>query len=299
MSLSADELRELYPFRSHFAEVSGNRLHYLDEGSGEPILCLHGNPTWSFMYRRLVTSLSDRYRVIVPDHIGCGLSDKPSPESYSYRFSRRVEDLESLLEKLGLGENLTLVVHDWGGLIGFAYAVRHPERVSRLVVFNTTAFFPAEGGKLHWTIRFCRTSRTAAYLILRFNLFARLATFFACRRRRMPEMVRRGYLYPYDSPDNRIGVLRFVQDIPLEPSDPSYGTLQATEESLGRLRGKPLLICWGDRDFVFNDVFLSGWHQHFPDAQTHRYPEAGHYVLEDAFEEICTSVAKFLERHPV
>ena len=132
--------RELYPFVGAYLNLDGNALHYLDEGSGDPVVMLHGNPTWSFFYRRLVPALSDRCRVIVPDHIGCGLSAKPDDAHYRYTLEQRVADLGALLDHLGLKKNITLVLHDWGGMIGMAWAVKNPERVRRLVLLNTGAF---------------------------------------------------------------------------------------------------------------------------------------------------------------
>src|SRR5207248_8010381 len=124
---------ELYPFQDHFFDRAGLRLHYLDEGAGEPIVMLHGNPTWSFYYRNLVLALRDGYRCIVPDHIGCGRSDKPGDKRYSYALEQRVRDVGELLDHLGLTQNITLVLHDWGGMIGMAYAVQHAERIRRLI----------------------------------------------------------------------------------------------------------------------------------------------------------------------
>src|SRR5262249_19576797 len=129
-----------YPFAGKFLDVGGAQYHYLDEGAGEPVLMLHGNPTWSFHYRRLALALRDRYRVLVPDHIGCGLSDKPPPSQYSYTLDRRARDVEALLDHLGIDDDLTLVLHDWGGMIGMLVAHRRPERIKRLVLFNTAAF---------------------------------------------------------------------------------------------------------------------------------------------------------------
>ena len=134
--------RELYPFEGHFLDRGGLRYHYLDEGRGAPVLMLHGNPTWSFYYRDLITALRGDYRCIAPDHIGCGLSDKPGDDRYNYCLKSRVDDLEALADHLGLIERLTLVVHDWGGMIGMAWAVRRPQRLARLVGVNTAACLP-------------------------------------------------------------------------------------------------------------------------------------------------------------
>src|SRR5829696_4990519 len=137
----------MYPFEGHFLPRPAGRLHYLDEGTGDPVVMLHGNPTWSFYYRDLVLALRDKYRCVVPDHIGCGLSDKPPAEKYDYSLRSRIDDLEALLDHLDLRENLTLVLHDWGGMIGMGYAARHPERVKRIVAMNTGAF-PLPASKL-------------------------------------------------------------------------------------------------------------------------------------------------------
>jgi pimeloyl-ACP methyl ester carboxylesterase len=117
-------------------DLGGLRYHYLDEGEGEPVVMLHGNPTRSFLYRTLVEALRPSYRTIVPDHIGCGRSDKPDDARYAYTLERRVADLEALLDQLRLDAGLTLVLHDWGGMIGMTYAARHPERISRLVILG-------------------------------------------------------------------------------------------------------------------------------------------------------------------
>src|SRR6516165_91136 len=140
----------LYPFESHYFDSNGLRLHYLDEGRGDPIVMLHGNPTWSFYFRNLVLALRGRHHCIVPDHIGCGLSDKPTAEQYDFSLKSRIDDLEQLLEHLNLRDNVTLVLHDWGGMIGMGYAVRHPERIRRLIVLNTAAFHKPAAKRLPW-----------------------------------------------------------------------------------------------------------------------------------------------------
>lgn len=288
-----------YDFDDHWLDLDGLRLHYLDEGAGEPVVMLHGNPTWSFSYRHLVTALRDSYRVVVPDHIGCGLSDKPDDSRYSYTLRRRAEDVETLLDRLGITENITLVVHDWGGMIGLTYASRHPERIKRLVILNTAAFHMPKGKPLPWQLKACRNPLTGPLLIRGLNAFSRGAVRTCVTRRRMPPEVQQGYLAPYDSWANRIGVLRFVQDIPLRPGDPSYATVSEVEARLDLFRETPLLICWGERDFVFDVDFLDEWTRRFPQAEAHRFPDAGHYILEDASEEILPLVRRFLERHPL
>jgi pimeloyl-ACP methyl ester carboxylesterase len=287
-----------YPFPSHFLDLNGIRYHYLDEGAGEPVVMLHGNPTWSFYYRRLVLPLRDKYRVIVPDHVGCGLSDKPDDSRYRYTLASRVHDLEALLDHLGINEKLTLVLHDWGGIIGMAYASRRPERIKRLIVLNTAAFHLLPGKKLPWSLRLFRLPLFGTLLARGFNAFCRGAATHCCTRRPMPHDIRQAYLAPYDSWRNRIAVIRFVQDIPLKPGDTCYDLVTEIQNGLSQLSAVPMLICWGEKDFVFDQEFLAEWQRRFPQAEVHRFPDAGHYVLEDASEEIIGLVRQFLVSHP-
>jgi haloalkane dehalogenase len=289
---------ELYPFESHFLDVRGARMHFLDEGRGEPVVMVHGNPTWSFYYRGLVRALRDDHRTIVPDHIGCGLSDKPGDDRYDYTLDRRVDDLEALLDHLGLTSDLTLVLHDWGGMIGMAFASRHPERVKRLVILNTAAFLLPAGKRLPRSLWLCRNTPLGALLVRGFNAFSRGAVRY-CAMRKLEPAVRAGYLAPYNSWSNRIAVLRFVQDIPLSPGDRSYATVRGVQDGLERFRDVPMLICWGEKDFVFDGDFLAGWEQRFPEAEVYRFPAAGHFVLEDAGAAIVPLVRDFLRHHPL
>ena len=284
----------LYPFTSHFLEIDGLKLHYLDEGLGEPIVMVHGNPTWSFYFRNLVLALRDEYRVIVPDHIGCGLSDKPAADQYDFSLKRRVDDLERLLNHLEVREKITLVLHDWGGMIGMAYATRHPERISRLIVMNTAAFHLPRAKRFPWALWLGRNTRIGAWLILQHNAFCRAAARIGTKRHSLPEPVRQAYLAPYDSPEHRLAVLRFVQTIPLRPADAGYEIVTEVERNLHQFRDRPMLICWGMKDFVFDRHFLTEWERHFPEADVIRFANAGHYVLEDAAEEIIENLRRFL-----
>jgi haloalkane dehalogenase len=286
----------LYPFASHFLARPAGRLHYLDEGTGDPVVMLHGNPTWSFYYRHLVLALRDRYRCIVPDHIGCGLSDKPPVEKYDYSLSSRIDDLESLLDHLGLRENLTLVLHDWGGMIGMGYAARHPERIRRIIASNTAAFHLPKTKRFPTSLWLGRNTRLGAWLILKRNAFCRAAAKWCVTRKPLPPEVREMFLKPYDSPANRVAVLKFVQTIPLRPSDPGYDIVSDTEASLAKFRDVPTLLLWGMKDFVFDRHFLAEWQRYFPHAETHRWPDCGHYLLEDAGNEAIMRVRGFLDR---
>lgn len=290
--------RALYPFAEHWFELAdGHRMHYVDEGPEDPdapvVVMLHGNPTWSFYWRRLILALRGTHRVIAPDHIGCGKSDKPDDDRYPYQFPRRIDDIEALIEHLELGP-LTLALHDWGGMIGMGWAHRHPDQVERLILLNTAAFGLPATKRLPASLWLGRNTGLGAMLIRGFNAFARGATRLAVTRRPLDPDVAEGLCAPYDSWDSRRAVLRFVQDIPLRPSDPGFALLTEVGDALGQFDDRPVLICWGDKDFVFDHHFLAVWQQRLPSADVHRFPDSGHYVLEDAGEEIEALVREFL-----
>jgi haloalkane dehalogenase len=280
-------------------DSDGLRLHYIDEGAGDPVVMLHGNPTWSFYYRHLIDELRDSHRVIVPDHIGCGLSDKPDDSRYDYTLARRVEDLEALLDHLSLDRDLTLVLHDWGGIIGMTYAARHPERIARLIVCNTAAFHIPAGKSLPRALSIFRDSPAGGWLARGPNLFVRGTIWIGCKTRRMPREVRDAYAAPYDSWANRIAVHRFVQDIPLRPGDRSYDLISWVQDRLALLQGVPMLIAWGMKDFVFDAPVLDEWVRRFPAAEVHRFPRAGHLLFEDEREAVNRLVRSFLSARPL
>jgi haloalkane dehalogenase len=280
-------------------DCDGLRLHYLDEGAGEPVVMLHGNPTWSFYYRHLIAGLRDGYRVIVPDHIGCGLSDKPDDSRYDYTLARRVDDLEALLDHLGLDRELTLVLHDWGGIIGMTFAARHPGRIGRLVVSNTAAFHKPPGKRFPRALSLFRDSLAGGWLVRGLNLFVRGTTLIGCKTHRLPREVRDAYAAPYDSWDNRIAIHRFVQDIPLRPGDRSYELISWVQDRLGLLQSVPMLIAWGMKDFVFDEPVLDEWLRRFSAAEVHRFPRAGHLLFDDEPEAVDRLVRSFLAKHPL
>jgi cis-3-alkyl-4-acyloxetan-2-one decarboxylase len=296
MSRAFDDFVKEHPGRD--LDRNGLRYHYLDEGEGEPVVMVHGNPTWSFYYRGLVEGLRGSYRTIVPDHIGCGLSDKPDDSRYDYTLESRVADLEALLDHLGLDGGLTLVVHDWGGAIGMVYATRHPGRIARLVVLNTAAFHLPPAKSFPWPLWACRNTPLSAWMVRGLNAFSRGTARIGCTRKSLSRDVRDAYCAPYDSWRNRIAVHRFVQDIPLRPGDRSYDLITQTQDGLARLAGVPTWIGWGMKDFVFDHHFLAEWVRRFPDAEVHRFAQAGHYVLEDEREQIVPLMRAFLAAHP-
>ncbi len=278
---------------SNSLEINGVRMHYVDGGRGPVIVLVHGNPTWSFYFRDLIKGLRDRYRVIAMDHIGCGLSDKP--QDYPYALATHIENLSRLMDHLQL-DRVTLGVHDWGGPIGFGWATRNPDRVERLIVFNTAAFL---GGKMPLRIKVCGWPVLGDLLVRGLNGFCRAAIHMACKHKsRMTPEVAAGYLLPYDSWANRVAILRFVQDIPFSPRVPSDAVFREIQSRLGALRGKPMTIFWGMQDFCFTPAFLAQWTEFFPEAKVHRFEDAGHYVVEDAHERILTILRDELEKAP-
>lgn len=285
--IQASGLTTVYPFRSHFLQLGQNSLHYIDEGEGQPILMLHGNPTWSFYYRNLVQTFSPKFRTVVPDHLGCGLSDKP--QDYAYTLENHIENAYKLIRFLDL-KRIILVVHDWGGAIGFGLVTRYPELFDKIVILNTAAYTDTE---IPARINLLRQGKFGEFLTRKFNLFAWPATFMTTQRP-LPKAIKQGYLLPYNSWENRIAVARFVQDIPMDREHPTYKTLFDIETKLKDLK-HPKLILWGGKDFCFNKHFFERWLQIYPEADAHWFADAGHYVLEDKRDEVAAKIWDFIK----
>ncbi len=286
-------LARLYPFSpASFQTPRGARMSYLDEGprGDEAVLMLHGNPTWSFYYRDLVRDLSPGIRCIAPDHVGMGLSAKPG--GYDYGLASRIADVEALVAALGL-RRVHLVVHDWGGPIGLGLAVRNPGLVGQIVIQNTAAFLSA---RIPRRIALCRVPVLGEFLVRGLNGFAEPATWMAMSTRRLTWDERRGYLFPYGSWADRIGVHRFVRDIPMEGDHPSRATLEEVARGLPRLSGHPKMILWGGRDFCFDGAILSRWREVYPEARVDPLERVGHYVLEDGGADARSRVTDFLKQ---
>lgn len=274
-----------YPFTSNFMEVAGYKLHYLDEGRGDPIVLVHGNPTWSFYYRNLISILKQNHRVIAVDNLGCGLSEKP--QDFRYNLANHIDNLQLLLDKLDI-KDYRMVVHDWGGAIGFGLATREPERVRGVVILNTAAFHI---NRIPWQINLCKLPILGPFIVKYLNAFAWPATFMATSKG-LSSTVKAGYLYPYDGPRNRKAISDFVQDIPMKKDHPTFEVLKNIEERLPLLKC-PKLILWGGADFCFNDLFFERWREIYPEAEVTYFPKAGHYVLEDESENVINRVQNF------
>lgn len=283
-----DWLRVPYPFEPKRFDTGRGVISYLDEGSGdEAVVMVHGNPTWSFYYRNLVLGLRDRVRCIVPDHLGCGLSEKP--QDFPYTLSEHVKNLRSLLDRLNL-RKIHLIVHDWGGPIGLGAALQKPEQLGRVVLLNTAAFADTI---VPWRIRLCRAPVLGEWLVRGLNGFAWPATWMSVTTP-LSRDVKRGFLYPYDNWANRIATHRFVVDIPAGKGGASDRALAEIEPKLTILRDRPVRILWGGRDFCFNRHYYNRWKVLLPGADADYFETAGHYVLEDAGEQCLQEIVGFL-----
>lgn len=251
---------------------------------------VHGNPTWSYYYRKLVTLLSKSHRVIVPDHMGCGLSDKP--QRYNYSLKNHISNLNKLLSHLKI-DSYSLVVHDWGGPIGLGNGGNHPQRIEKILLFNTAAF---RSTKIPFRIRICTYPYLGSLLVKGFNGFSWPATFMAVKKP-LPGDVKRAYLAPYNSWKNRVAIHGFVRDIPLASTHPSYSTLIGVEKGLESIRKRkiPMMVIWGAKDFCFNDFYYNQWRSRFPEADFHYLKDCGHYVLEDGWPEIKLLARSFFD----
>jgi len=290
-----------YPYTPQRFEVRpALSMSYLDEGprDGEVVVMLHGNPSWSYYWRQLVAGLSDRYRCIVPDHIGMGLSDKPDDAHYDYTLQSRVDDVTALLKHLGITGPMTLAVHDWGGMIGFGWALAHADQVKRLVITNTAAFPLPTAKAMPWQLSLGRDSKFGAFIIRAFNAFSSGASWLGVEQA-MPSEVRRAYVSPYNNWANRISTLRFMQDIPLAPGDKAWALVEEAGRRLPSFADRPAFLGWGLKDFVFDQHFLAGFRIALPQAEVHAYEDAGHYVLEDKAGELVPLIRQFLDRHPI
>ncbi|MBF0292507.1 MAG: alpha/beta fold hydrolase [Nitrospinae bacterium] len=295
MTVNLEEIQTEYPFIPETLDIGGHKLSYLDEGPRDApaILALHGNPTWSFHFRKLILALRGKYRVIAPDHMGCGLSDKP--QDYPYTLETHIKNVTTLVESLGL-KQITLALHDWGGAIGFGYAVNRPETIRSLILFNTAAF-PSENVPAR--IRLCAVPWLGEFLVRKLNAFAGGAVTLGMAVNKpglLTDAVKRGYLAPYDSWENRIAVARFVQDIPMNDTHPTYPLIKSIGEKLSLFENTPSLILWGMKDFCFSGAFLEEWLKRLKNTEAHMLMDAGHFAIEDAGERVIPMIRSFLER---
>ncbi|MFZ4079792.1 MAG: alpha/beta fold hydrolase [Pirellula sp.] len=302
MSSADADWKRLYPFASNYLELEPSvRMHYVDQSpadrrpsslapDAEPcILAVHGNPTWSFYYRSIVENFSKTHRVLAVDHIGCGLSDKP--QKYDYCLSKHTENLVRWIDALDL-HRIVMVVHDWGGAIGLGAALERLDRIAGIVVLNTGAFPPPY---VPLRIAACRLPILGSFAIRYLNAFALAATRMAIDRLpRLEPGVQAGLLAPYDSPANRIGIDTFVRDIPLSHSHRTYRVLAELEQSLPKLGHLPIHLVWGMKDWCFRPECLRKFQALWPQAAVHELADVGHYVMEEAPEQVQATLNRVL-----
>ena len=271
---------ELYPFVSHFEDINGSRVHYLDEGAGPPLILLHGNPTWSFLYRDVIAGLRDHYRCIAVDYPGFGLS-RAAP-GYGYTPAEHAQVLEDLIVRLDLRE-ATLMVQDWGGPIGLAVATRHPDRFSAFVIGNTWAWPKSDLG----TQMFSRLlgGPVGGWLILRRNFFIERIIPAGVRRKKLPDVVMNAYRGPFPTPESRRPMHVFPREILA-----SRAFLAEIESKLAGVGDRPALIVWGTKDFAFRGTERDRWESVFPRHHTVLLEGAGHYIQEDAAQDIVAAI---------
>jgi haloalkane dehalogenase len=277
--------RDLFPFDSHFVEVDGARVHYIDEGQGPVFLGLHGNPTWSFLYRHIIGGLKDRFRCVALDYPGFGLST--GPPGYRYTIAEHARVVEAFVSQLDL-EGITLMVQDWGGPIGFFVAVRHPQRFRAFVVGNTFGW-PVRGEKTFERFsKLMGSDFPGGLLVKRLDLFTNVFVPGGIKRKKLSAAEKQMYKRPHPTPESRIPVHVMPREILA-----AHELLSEVEQGLPRVAHLPALIVWGDRDQGFKEPQRLRWERTFPNHKTVILNGASHYIQEDAPEEIVAAIKQW------
>ena len=296
IDIRAETFEGSFNFAPHYHHVNGFEMHFVDEGRGEPIVLIHGDPTWGYLYRTFIPILSQHRRCIVPDHMGMGKSGTPR-DPYPYRLRHHVANLEALLLHLDLHE-MTLVLHDWGGPVGLGFATRHPDRIKRLVLMNTWAFAPWPGGPLPRLLELIRSERGEKFVLEKNGYLEPALVGTTHRPENLTKTVLDAYRAPFPTPESRLALLCWSRDIPVHETDPSYLEMKRIEEALVRFIGTPILLVWGMRDPVLPESVLRTWQRTYPQATAAEIEDASHFLQEDAPQRIMLCIAEFLEAHP-
>ncbi len=276
----------LWPFRPRHLDVDGGRMHYVDEGTGPVILLVHGTPAWSFLYRAFIADLSRDHRVVAMDHLGFGLSEG-APE-WGYLPRDHAGNVRRLADALGL-DDLTLVVHDFGGPIGLPLALDDPKRIRALVLFNTWMWRAFEPGKEPAALRLLG-SRFGRWLYQSMNLSARVLLPLAwAHKDRLTPDIRAHYLGPFPTHASRRAPWVLARE--LLGSGDWYDALWQRRAALN---GIPSLLLWGMKDKAFGPEILDRWRDTLTDPMVERFPEAGHFVQEEATDEAIRAMRRFL-----
>jgi pimeloyl-ACP methyl ester carboxylesterase len=281
-----------FPFAPHYLTVDDVRLHFVDEGAGEPVVLVHGDPTWGYLYRTFVPALARRRRCIVPDHMGMGKSETPA-HPYPYRLGHHIANLEALVLALDV-RTATLVVHDWGGPVGLGVAVRHPDRIKRLVLMNTWASAPWPGAPFPRLIELIRSARGERFVLERNGYLDPALLGTTAHPERFTPTVLQAYRAPFPTPASRRALLCWSRDIPVSDADPSYPEMKRIEERLTLFASIPTLLVWGMRDPVLPPQVLRWWQDRLPHAVTREIEEASHFLQEDAPEQVLNALEEFL-----
>jgi len=285
-----------WPFAPHYCVTNGVELHYIDAGQGEPIVLVHGDPTWGYLYRQFIPPLARQRRCIVPDHMGMGKSSVPRAP-YPYRLQHHIANFEALMLHLNLYD-ITLVLHDWGGPVGLGFAVRHAARIKRLVLMNTWASAPWPGGPLPRLLEVIRSARGEKFVLERHGYLEPALQGTTYHVEHLTATVMQAYRAPFPTPASRLALLCWSRDIPTQVADPSYAEMKQIEQSLAQFARTPLLLVWGRRDPVLGEPVLRMWQRTFPHAETHTIEDASHFVPEDAPERVVGWIDAFLAAHP-
>jgi pimeloyl-ACP methyl ester carboxylesterase len=296
LTIRDETFEETFPFVPHYYSSSGFDMHYVDEGSGEPVVMVHGDPTWGYLYRNFIPPLSRHYRCVVPDQMGMGKSAVPQDRE-RYRLEQHRDDLEALLLHLDL-HDITLVLHDWGGPVGLGFATRHPERIKRLVLMNTWVFAPWPGGPFPRLLALIRSERGEAFVLQKNGYLEPALLGTTHHSEKLTKTVMEAYRAPFPTPESRLAMLCWSRDIPVQETDVSYTEMKRIEQGLAQFNGIPILLVWGMQDPVLSASVLHRWQQVYPRATTYELEDASHFLQEDAPERIVKRIETFLETSP-
>jgi haloalkane dehalogenase len=281
-----------YPFAPRLFDAGGFVMHYVDEGEGEPVLMVHGDPAWGYLWRKFIPALSRKRRVMVPDHMGMGKSDAPDAP-YPYLLRHHIANLESLVLSLGLSD-ITLVVHDWGGPVGLGFAVKHPHLVKRLVLTNTWAFARWPGLPFPKLIEMIRSPRGEQFVLEKNGYVARAMAGTVNYPEKITPEVMNAYLAPFPTPESRKALLCWSRDITVGEGDPSWDEMKHIEDNLPLFGDIPVLIVWGMLDPVLPPHVLEMWKSVYPRARAVEIPDASHFLQEDAPDAVLEAIVEFL-----
>ena len=281
-----------YPFEGRYMEIGGHRLHYVDEGTGDPVVMLHGNPTWSFLYRKFIPEIAKTHRAVALDYLGFGLSDKPRDGDYT--IAAHIDRLGKFIEALDL-KGITPVMQDWGGPIGFGYAVRHPDNIKGLVILNTTVFASRTTG-IPLVLRLMRAPVLGELLVKRLNLFINGFLRGPGTAQPLSKAALAGYRHPYPTYNSRTAILAFPREIPDSLEHRNGRLIQEVESKLPSLRECPALIIWAEKDPAFSLDDAERFRAAFPNHEFHSLPDASHYLQEDRPDFIVPRIVEFINR---